>query len=112
MLELGNELSAQNIVIAGATTDLSGGTIPTTMTARGTIRISVCLNTATTVVVRFTPTGGSATNFTLFDGGSLVADAPRTCILKLPEGTTFTVRFGAACTVQWMTLEQVTGGAF
>lgn len=112
MLELGNENSCQNIAIAGTSTDLSGGTIPTTFTARGAIRISICLDTATSVKVRFTPTGGSPTNFTLFDGGSLVADCPRTCILKLPEGTVFTVRFGAACTVQWATFEQVTGGMF
>lgn len=112
MLELGNELAAQNVTIGSSSVDLSGGTFPTTCTARGTLRISVCLDTATTVSIRFTPTGGSAFNMALFDGAAMVANAGRTCIVKLPEGTTFTVRFGAACLVQFMTIEQVVGGAF
>lgn len=113
-MELANEHAIQSITIAGNTTDFSGTGFPAsgTFVATGVMRISVCLDTATTLVARLTPTGGSATNFTLFDGGSLVANAPRTCILKVPTGASLTFRAGAACVVQWMTVEMVTGGGF
>ena len=115
MADLASPFTIQNVTIAGATTDFTGAStdsFPTSgiFLAAGVYRISAALDTATTIVARFTPTGGSATNFPLFGGNALGVNVPATCILKLPDLTSFTFRAGAACKVQFMVVEQVFGG--
>lgn len=112
--ELASAYTLQNFTVAGATTDFTPATTDTfpasgTFVSSGVYRISVALDTAATLVARFTPTGGSATNFLLFGGSSLAVNTPATCILKLPDAASFTFRAGAACKVQFMVVEQVYG---
>lgn len=110
--ELASPYALQQVSLANGTTDLSGGTFPASgiFISAGVCRISVALDTATTLACRFAPTGGSATNFLLFGGQSLGVNVPSTCILKVPDGVSFTFRSGAACNVLFMVVEQVFGG--
>lgn len=113
--ELAAAYTLQNFTVAGNTTDFTPATTDTfpasgTFVASGVYRISVALDTATTLVCRFTPTGGSATNFPLLNNVALTVNAPVSFILKLPDGASFTFRAGAACKVQFMVVEQVFGG--
>ena len=99
--------------VAGATTDVVSFTTPdpgvTAMSASaagavggspGSIRITGSISVATTVNLRI-----NEVNNKIDLGANTVADAIFSYAIPVPANTAMTIRFGAACTVNWLIVD-------
>ena len=92
--------------VAGNTTDAlsfstpAEGPVTGGLGNPGSLRVSGSIDTATTVSLRLNSVNGA-----LDSGNNQIANAPFSFQIPAPAGQAYTIRFGAACTINWLVVD-------